>query len=263
MAKKKRKLKKGAIMPLCLIVFFGLYFLSFWWFTQEQNKPDKVEVDVQTQKEDVRPLLTQLRYKKKIYISDGNVSSIRVEDEYWEELDYILAELQEVRAPEAFEAIYSGNSDDGIKFATDLSYLRIYTVNEEAYYKIPVDAKTEFENVLKKSIYTSFGFVSQYKNWDNVSVTYNDKTKKLHKWKYDDLSYKMASKRIVGKVQPEKSKERSEYNFTISIKIAGQDIIVETMGMDFVKITSHNLETYYEVHNGLYEYFKNDIFKIK
>ncbi|MGL5693973.1 MAG: hypothetical protein ACRCXA_07840 [Peptostreptococcaceae bacterium] len=263
MAKKKRKLKKGAIIPLCLVVFFGLYFLSFWFFTQEQNKPDKVEVDVQSQKEDTRPLLTQLRKKKKIYLSDGKVSNIRIEDEYWEELDYILAELKEVRAPGSFSSVYSGNSDDGVKFETDLSSLRIYTVNEEVYYKIPVDSKTEFENVLKKSIYTSFGFVSQYKNWDNVTITYNDKTKKIHKWKYDDLSYKMASKRIVGKVQPEKSKERSEYNFKIAIQIEGQEIIIETMGSDYVKITSHNLETYYEVHNGLYEYIKNDIFKIK
>ena len=260
---KKRKIKKGAILPLSLIIFFALYFLSFWWFSKEQGNAQKVEVNTQEQKEDTRPLLTQLRYKKKIYLSDGTVSNIRVEDDYWDELDYILAELKEVRKPESYKEVYSGYSDDGIKFSTDLSYLRIYTVSQEAYYKIPVDSKEEFMNVLNKSIYTSFGFVTQYKNWESVSITYGDKTKKIHKWKYDDLSYKMASKRIVGKVQPEKSKERSEHNFTISIKIKGQDITVETMGEDYVKITSHKLQSYYEVHNALYEYIKNDIFKIK
>ena len=260
---KKRKIKKSAILPLSLLIFFALYFLSFWWFSKEQGNTQKIEVNTQGQKEDTRSLLTQLRYKKKIYLSDGTVSNIRVEEDYWDELDYILAELKEVRVPESYKETYSGYSDDGIKFSTDLNYLRIYTVNQEAYYKIPVDSKEEFTNVLNKSIYTSFGFVTQYKNWESVSITYGDKTKKIHKWKYDDLSYKMASKRIVGKVQPEKSKERSEYNFTMSIKIKGQDITVETMGADYVKITSHKLQSYYEVHNALYEYIKNDIFKIK
>lgn len=262
-SRKKRKLKKNAILPLSIFVFFVLYFFSFWWFSKDQEKLQNVEVNLQDQKEDTRTLLTQLRYKQKIYLSDGTVSNIRVEEEYWDELDYILAELKEVRAPESFTEVYSGNSDDGLKFSTDLNYLRIYTVNKETYYKIPVDSKEEFSNVLKKSIYTSFGFVSQYKSWDRVSITYKDKTKKINKWKFDDLSYKMASKRIVGKVQPEKSKERSEYNFTISINIKGEDIVVETMGEDYIKITSHNLQSYYEVHNGLYEYIKNDIFKIK
>ncbi|SCI38787.1 MULTISPECIES: hypothetical protein [unclassified Romboutsia] len=261
--RKKRKIKKSAILPICLIIFFIVYFLSFWLFSREQAKSQEVEVNTQSQQSDNRSLLTQLRYKNKIYLSDGTVSNIRIEEDYWDELDYILSELKEVRTPESYNEVYSGNSDDGIKFSTDLNYLRIYTVSQEAYYKIPVDSKEEFENVLKKSIYTSFGFVSQYKNWDSVKITYGDKTKKINKWKFDDLSYKMASKRIVGKVQPQKSKERSEYNFTINITIEGQEVVIETMGDDYVKITSHNLQSYYEVHNALYEYIKEDIFKIK
>lgn len=261
--RKRRKLKKGAILPISLFIFFVLYFVSFWWFSKDESKLEEVTVENQSQKESNRSLLSQLRYKNKIYLSDGKVSNIRVEKEYWDELDYILAELNEVRTPNSYEEIYSGNSDDGIKFSTDLNYLRIYTVNKEAYYKIPVDSKEEFENVLKKSIYTSFGFVSQHKNWESVKITYKDKTKKINKWKFDDLSYKMASKRIVGKVQPEKSKERSKYNFTITITIEGQEVKMETMGDDYVKITSYNLQSYYEVHNALYEYIKNDIFKIE
>ena len=52
-----------------------------------------------------------------------------------------------------------------------------------------------------------------------VSYTHLDVYKRqIHKWKYDDLAYKMSSKRIVGKIQPEKNKERSKYNFTIDIQ---------------------------------------------
>lgn len=260
MARKKRKLKKGAILPLCVIAFFLIYFGSFWWFSSIQ-KSDNVEVQTQV-KEDSRPLLTQLRYKEKIYLSDNNVKNIRIESDYWHELDYILSELREVRTPESFNPVYTGYSDDGIKFSTDLNYLRVYTVSKESYYKIPVDSQQEFSNVLNKSIYTSFGFINQYKNWDSVSITYKNKTKKIHKWKFDELSYKMASKRIVGKVQPEKSKQRSQYNFTINLKIEGQDIVVETMGDAYIKIISHGLESYYEVHNSLYDYIKDKIFKL-
>ena len=64
MARKKRKLKRGAILPLCVIAFFLIYFGSFWWFSSIQ-KSDNVEVQTQV-KEDSRPLLTQLRYKEKI-----------------------------------------------------------------------------------------------------------------------------------------------------------------------------------------------------
>ena len=260
MARKKRKLKRGAILPLCIIAFFLIYFGSFWWFSSIQ-KSGNVEVQTQS-KEDNRPLLTQLRYKEKIYLSDNNVKNIRIESDYWHELDYILSELREVRTPESFNPVYTGYSDDGIKFSTDLNYLRVYTVSKESYYKIPVDSQQEFSNVLNKSIYTSFGFINQYKNWDSVSITYKNKTKKIHKWKFDELSYKMASKRIVGKVQPEKSKERSEYNFTIDIKGENYEVTIETMSKDYVKITSGDLQAYYEVYTGLFEYIKDNVFKI-
>ena len=123
--RKRRKLKKGAILPISLFIFFVLYFVSFWWFSKDESKLEEVTVENQSQKESNRSLLSQLRYKNKIYLSDGKVSNIRVEKEYWDELDYILAELNEVRTPNSYEEIYSGNSDYGLKFSTDLNYLRI------------------------------------------------------------------------------------------------------------------------------------------
>ena len=152
---------------------------------------------------------------------------------------------------------------NGIKFSTDLDVIRIYTVDKEEYYKVPVSYKDELKIIFDKGIYTSFDFIKQYKTWSNVTITYGDKTKNLSKWKYDDLANKMVSKRIVGKVQPEKNRERAEYNFTIDIKADNYEVKVYTMGENYVKIQVGDLVSYYEVHTGLYEYIKENIFKIK
>ncbi len=104
--------------------------------------------------------------------------------------------------------------------------------------------------------------MKQYKTWKEVKITYKDKTKNLSRWKYDDLANTMASKRIVGKVQPEKSKERSDYNFVIQIKADNYEAKIETMGEDYVKISSKDLSSYYEVHTALYTYIKDEVFKL-
>ena len=115
---------------------------------------------------------------------------------------------------------------------------------------------------MNKSIYTSFDFIKQYKTWKEVKITYKDTTKNLSKWKYDDLANTMASKRVVGKVQPEKSKQRSKYNFVIQIKADNYEAKVEVMGANYVKIESKGLNSYYEVHTALYDYIKDDVFKL-
>ena len=120
----------------------------------------------------------------------------------------------------------------------------------------------ELKKILDKSIYTSFDFVKQYKSWKDVKVTYNGTTKSISKWKYDDLANTMAAKRVVGKVQPEKSKDRSKYNFTIQIKADNYDAIIQTMGPEYVKIESKNLSSYYEVHTALYDYIKDEVLKL-
>lgn len=264
---KKRKIKKGAAVAIGVIAFFAVYFISFNVF---KNLDKKVETKTQSseeQAEDARSLLTQIKGKNKIYIKDeGNseLSSIKIDEEYWKQIKYFFLEFSEIRSPQEYKALYVGNSDDGLRFSTDLNYLRVYNVNKEEYYKVPVGVKQEFENIIKKSIYTSFDFVKQYKTYDKVTITSSKGDKKvLHKWKYDDLSYKMASKRMVGKVQPEKNKERSDYNFAIDIEGKTYQVRIETMGKDYVKITSKGEQSYYEVHTGLFDYLKEDIFKIK
>ncbi|RDY23607.1 hypothetical protein CHF27_007485 [Romboutsia maritimum] len=259
---KKRKLKKNAALLIGVIAFFIVYFVFFNWGKSLEVTPEDTPKKTEAQEEDSRSLLTQISSKKKIYISDQNIENIKVEEEYWNEIKFFFSEFSKVREPESYTKKYEGYSDDGIKFSTDLNYFRVYTVNNQEYYKVPISIKKEFEALIKESIYTSFDFIKQYKTWENVTISYNKETKKISGWKYDDLAYKMASKRLVGKVQPEKSKERSKYNFTINIKGEDYEVKVETMGQDYVKIISKDAQSYYEVHNGLYEYIKNEIFEI-
>lgn len=258
---KRRKIKKSVILVAAIVLFFIVYIVSFMFFSKKANSTEGNSVKIQAQ-EDSRSLLKQLESKEKIYLSDQVVSDVRVDEELLEELRYSFEDVSKIRTPASYTPVYDGYSDDGVKFSTDLSVMRIYTVNKEEYYKIPVTSKEEFKNILDKSIYTSFDFVKQYKTWKEVKITYKGETKKLSRWKYDDLANTMASKRVVGKVQPERSKERSEYNFTIEIKADNYEAKIETMGEDYVKIEAKNLNSYYEVHTALYEYIKDEVFKI-
>ncbi|WP_242824233.1 hypothetical protein [[Clostridium] dakarense] len=219
--------------------------------------------NIEEQEEDTRSLVNQISSKKKIYVSDSKVENVKIEETYWDEIKVLFSEFTKVRKPDSFNPVYNGYSDDGVRFSTDLNYFRVYTVNKEEYYKIPVATKKEFNKLIDESIYTSFDFIKQYKGWESVEITYKEETKKIHKWKFDDLAYKMGAKRIVGKVQPEKSKERSDYNFTIKIKGEHYDAKVETMSKDYVKITSGKAVSYYEVTPTLFDYIKEDIFKIE
>ena len=258
---KKRKLKKEVVAILAVILFFAVYFIAFKFGTYLDQKNQDPIKQVE-EKEDTRPLINQLKSESKIYISDSEIQNIKIEESSWDEIKYIFTKFSKIRTPEKFTPIYNGYTDDGLKFSTDLNYLRVYTVKKEEYYKVPVEQKDYFKKALNESIYTSFDFVKQYKTWKNVTISYNNNKKTIHKWKFDDLSYKMAAKRQVGKIQPEKSKERSEYNFTIDIKGENYEVTIETMSKDYVKITSGNLEAYYEVYTGLFEYIEDNVFKI-
>lgn len=258
---KKRKLKKEVIILIFIGSFFIVYALAFKFGTQLDRK-NEIPVKQEQEDEDNRSLMTQISLKDKIYISDSKVENIKIEKEYWDEIKYLFKDFSKIRKPEKYGTIYNGYSDDGIRFSTDLNYFRVYTVNKEEFYKIPVEKKKEVEKVLNDSIYTSFDLIKQYKTWKNVELIYGGEIKTIRKWKYDDLSYKMASKRMVGKVQPEKSKERSKYNFTINIEGENYAVKVETMGKDYVKITCGNTSSYYEAYTGLFEYIRDEIFKI-
>ena len=130
-------------------------------FSKKESSGEDNSVKIQAQ-EDNRSLLKQLASKEKIYLSDQVVSDVRVDERLLEELRYSFEEVSKIRTPASYTSVYEGYSDDGLKFSTDLNVIRIYTVNKEAYYKIPVASKEEFKNILNKSIYTSFDFIKQY-----------------------------------------------------------------------------------------------------
>lgn len=260
---KKRKIKKEFWIIGAVILFFVVYFVTFKIARSWDEESSAQTKNIEEQEEDTRSLISQISSKKKIYMSDSKVENVKIEETYWDEIKVLFSEFAKVRKPQAHNPVYNGYSDDGVRFSTDLNYFRVYTVNKEEYYKIPVATKEEFNKLIDESIYTSFDFIKQYKGWENVEISYKDETKNIHKWKFDDLAYKMGAKRIVGKVQPEKSKERSDYNFTIEIKGKHYDAKVETMSKDYVKITSGDAVSYYEVTPTLFDYIKDEIFKIQ
>ena len=263
---KKRKMKKSAVVIITICLFFPIYIMTYMYLVNRAEKGENItkqQIQQQDNEEQTESLLSQLRTKEKLYIKEENIEGVKVEEEHRKELNFIYDKIAEVRKPDNYVSIYEGYSDDGLKFSTDLNYFRVYNVNEEVYYKVPVANKEELEHIIKECIYTSFDLVKEYKAWDKVTVTYEDKTKKISGFKYDELAYKMGSKRMVGKIQPEKSKERSEYNFIIDIQAKNYDVKVETMGDDYVKITSKDQESYYEVNDLLYYYLKDEVIKIK
>ena len=259
---KKRKIKKRAILIMGVVLFFVIYFISFRAFSKISENTQGTKVPTTQEKVDTRSLLDQFKDKSKIYISDGNVSNVRMEEEKVDEFQYSFKEFSKIRTPDSYTPIYEGYTDDEIKFSTDLNVFRVYTVNEEEYYKVPVSYKKEFKEILDTSIYTSFDFIKQNKTWKKVVIDYGDEEKKVSRWKYDELASKMVQKRLVGKIQPEKARERNKYKFTINITAENYEARVDIMGEDYVKISVNDLVAYYEVSNSLYEYIKVDLFKI-
>ena len=259
---KKRKIKKRVIITIGVIVFFVVYSATYIYFSKQQEKSEPVKVQEKSSEAENKNLIYQMKQTDTVYISDDKLKDVRIEKDYWDQIKFFSTKFREVRKPNNYESKYEAYMDNGIRFSTDLDYFRIYTVNKEEFYKIPVSEKNVFDKLLKESIYTSIDSVKKYKTWKSVEIHYNNEVKKPWKWKFDDLSYKISVKRLVGKIQPEKSKERSKYNFIVKINGDGYSTILETMGNEYVKITSDKAVAYYEVHNGLFEYLKNDIFKI-
>lgn len=261
---KKRKIKKQYMLIFLIAMFFVVYFISFKSALNkvgvEEVENDDAEI---SEMSDEKTLSAKLNDSVNIYIGTDEVSDVKIEEDFKTQIIYEISQFKKIRKPSNFKAIYEGYTDKGIKFSTDLNYLRLFTVNKEEYYKVPVNAKNEFKTNLDRSIYTSFSLVKDYKKWKKVEVIYNKDTAKIHNWKYKELAGKMVSKKIIGKIQPEKNKERSEYNFTIKIEGKNYSYVIETMGEDYLKITCKDIVTYYGTTNNLYNYLKQNIFKIK
>ncbi|MDR0879587.1 MAG: hypothetical protein LBN09_02660 [Clostridioides sp.] len=260
---KKRKLKKPVAIVVGIAAFFIIYFIAFQIGSKLERDAAEVPKTAVNDEDIKKPLISQLKAKEKLYISDGKASDVRIEDDTRKEILYSFEGFKEVRKPDSYKSIYEGYSDDGLKFSTDLNYFRVYTVSKEQYFKVPIAGKKQFKGMLDKAIYTSFDLITKTEKWKEVELKSGKETKKIHKWKFGDLSHKMVSKRIMGKVQPEKNRDRSKYNFEINIDCESYKIKIETMGREYVKITCKDTVAYYEVYTGMFDYLKNDIFEIK
>lgn len=119
----------------------------------------------------------------------------------WDEIKLFFLDFKKVRNIIFFyEVVYEGYFDDGVKFFIDFNFFRVYIVNKEEYYKVLVSFKDVFKKFLDESIYILFDFLSYYKDWKEVIIIYGKEIKKVYRWKFDDLVYKMILKRVVGKV---------------------------------------------------------------
>ena len=121
--------------------------------------------------------------------------------------------------------------------------------------------KAELESEYRKLIYTSVDFITNKENMGSIRLYHGDKSKKVWPWKKDDLIYKILYKREVGKIQPEKEFRKSKDNYTIKMEKSGEEIYIQTMGKDFIKVTCGDNIAYYEVYPELYNYLHDEVFK--
>ena len=264
MATKKKKSKLRFYIVVGLIAFFSIYIIGFFAASKIDTKEeDNKLVREENVADSTLPLLSQLESSGKVYISDEKTdTNIKIEKDRWTDYKYYFNEFSRVRNAISFEPTYSGYSSNGIKFSTDLDFLKVYTVEKEEFYKIPVSQKKDFEKVINESIYTSFDFAINDKKWKSVHISKGQDVKNIHKWKYNNIVSKMRYKIHV--VQPEKARDKSKYNYSVYIDGEGFSIRIDTMGPNYIKIISgKNGEyvAYYEVYNDMYKYIKENIFK--
>ncbi|TQQ84016.1 hypothetical protein EXD82_08955 [Peptacetobacter hominis] len=249
-----------------LTVFIVLYLIGFFIIGGRMNKNDEDETDNTIQVEENNSqneeysLLSKLESSSDIYLSTEGGDDIKLEKERWEEMEYYFDEMVKIRGAESYKPVVSGHTSSGIKFSTDFEFLRIYNVEKEEYYKIPVSKKEEFKGIVNGAIYTSFDFVMNEANWKKLYISKGEDVKTIHGWKYKEVSEKIRYKRLVGKIQPEKAKERTDVNYVMVIEGEGFEAKVETMGPDYIKITSNDCVAYYEIYEDFYNYLTDDIF---
>ncbi len=82
---KKRKLKKKAAILIGVVVFI-IYFISFRIGINMEKDKSEVPKKVEKEEEDNRSLRTQIKEKKKVYISDKNIENIKIEEDMWDEI---------------------------------------------------------------------------------------------------------------------------------------------------------------------------------
>ncbi|WP_455105024.1 hypothetical protein [Peptostreptococcus sp.] len=223
--------------------------------TQEAMEAKKAEDAKKT-------LLVRFKESKKIYISNEETENIKISGETLEQFKRKAEVFVKVRnLDDDFKTSNKGYTDNNLHFKTDFNYFVITSGKRVENYKVPVSMKAELESEYRKLIYTSVDFITNKENMGSIRLYHGDKSKKVWPWKKDDLIYKILYKREVGKIQPEKEFRKSKDNYTIKMEKSGEEIYIQTMGKDFIKVTCGDNIAYYEVYPELYNYLHDEVFK--
>lgn len=223
--------------------------------TQEAMEAKKAEDAKKT-------LLVRFKESKKIYISNEETENIKISGETLEQFKRKAEVFVKVRnLDDDFKTSNKGYTDNNLHFKTDFNYFAITSGKRVENYKVPVSMKAELESEYRKLIYTSVDFITNKENMGSIRLYHGDKSKKVWPWKKDDLIYKILYKREVGKIQPEKEFRKSKDNYTIKMEKSGEEIYIQTMGKDFIRVTCGDNIAYYEVYPELYNYLHDEVFK--
>ena len=223
--------------------------------TQEAMEAKKAEDAKKT-------LLVRFKESKKIYISNEETENIKISGETLEQFQIRTEVFVKVRnLDDDFKTSNKGYTDNNLHFKTDFNYFVITSGKRVENYKVPVSMKAELESEYRKLIYTSVDFITNKENMGSIRIYHGDKSKKVWPWKKDDLIYKILYKREVGKIQPEKEFRKSKDNYTIKMEKSGEEIYIQTMGKDFIRVTCGDNIAYYEVYPELYNYLHDEVFK--
>ena len=223
--------------------------------TQEAMEAKKAEDAKKT-------LLVRFKESKKIYISNEETENIKISGETLEQFKRKTEVFVKVRnLDDEFKTSNKGYTDNNLHFKTDFNYFVITSGKRVENYKVPVSMKAELEAEYRKLIYTSVDFITNKENMGSIRLYHGDKSKKVWPWKKDDLIYKILYKREVGKIQPEKEFRKSKDNYTIKMEKSGEEIYIQTMGKDFIRVTCGDNIAYYEVYPELYNYLHDEVFK--
>ncbi|MFI3211423.1 MAG: hypothetical protein R3Y64_10305 [Peptostreptococcaceae bacterium] len=192
---------------------------------------------------------------KQIFIENSNIGIVEIDDITWYNLKVLFADFSEIRSDERFIPLYEGHNGRGIRFETNFDIFRVYTVNQEKFFKVPIAIQPLIQDLLDDFLYTSMDYVKQYRRWSSLSISNGSKTKRIAKYNHSKIAYQLNTKRRIGDIQPLKSKAKSEIDYSIEAKgDNGYYFKLETMGKDYIKISNEHNEVYYEVNHSVYNY---------
>lgn len=261
--------------PFFVFVFFILVILVLYMFAfkfsrtiivSEQQSQAKMEeksentaqneLAVKKYEESKKTVLQRFIESKNVYISDEKVDNIKISDQTRDNFMREIETFVRVRSVgDDFSPKNYGKDSSNIEFRTDFNFFEIKKDKKVEYYKIPVGVKEDFEKMYNRYIYTSIAFITNKDDVGKIYIYYGNEKKRVW-WPptKKDLIGKILYKREVGKIQPEKEYEKTKKNYTIKMEKSDIKVNIQTMGKDFIKVTTGDNIAYYEVYTDLYNF---------